>query len=79
MLFVDGVLPGFAALAGRPAQALVGLKDARGTAGYPVGSVHLYQLGDAEDDARASVAVFAQPVLVVTCDVPATAAAPAFS
>jgi hypothetical protein len=72
LLFVTGILPGFAALAQRSVQAVIGLQSAPGMAGpgidYPVGSIHLYQLGQSGDDARMSIESFAQPVLVVTCD-----------
>jgi len=69
-LFVSGILPSFAALAQRPVQAIAGLQSAPGNVdpdiGYPVGSVHLYQLARPEDDARTATEAFAQPVLVVT-------------
>jgi hypothetical protein len=72
VLFVTGVLPGFTSLARRPVQAVIGLQSASGRADpdidYPVGSVHLYQLGQPGDDARLSIESFAQPVLVVTSD-----------
>ena len=63
-------LPGFAALAQQRVQAVAGLPSASANAGqhlhYPVGSLHLYQFARPEDDARAAVEAFAQPVLVVT-------------
>jgi len=70
LLFATGIVPGFAALAQRPVQAVIGLQSAPGRAdpdiGYPVGSVHLYQLVQQEDDARLRIESDAQPVLVVT-------------
>jgi hypothetical protein len=69
-LFVRAVLPGFTALAQRPAQATIGLQSAPGMADpdidFPVGAVHLYQLIEARDDLRPRIESFAQPVLVIT-------------
>jgi hypothetical protein len=70
--FVRQVLPEFAALAADPVQAVIGLQSAPGRedpeTDFPVGSVHLYQLGQADADARGSIETDAQPILVVTCD-----------
>lgn len=56
LLFAAGTIPGFAALAQHPVQAVIGLQSASGTADpgidHPVGSVHLYQLARPDDDAR---------------------------
>jgi hypothetical protein len=69
--FVRQILPGFAALAAGPVQAVIGLQSAPGRADQetdvPVGSVHLYQLCDPGDDARTRVESFGQPMLVITC------------
>ncbi|MDR2987512.1 MAG: hypothetical protein LBV34_22005 [Nocardiopsaceae bacterium] len=68
--FVREILPGFAALASGAAQAVVGLQSAPShenpDSDVPVGSVHLYQLDNPGDDARAEIESFAQPLLVVT-------------
>ncbi len=64
------ILPGCAALAQWPVQLTIGLQSAPGMADpsidYPVGSVHLYQLAEPGDDARASIEAFCQPVLIIT-------------
>jgi len=69
--FVRQVLPEFAALAAEPVQAVIGLQGASGRedpeTDFPVGSVHLYQLGQADADARGSIETYAQPTLVITC------------
>lgn len=71
VVFVREVLPGFAALASGTAQAVVGLQSAPGQEDpdidFPVGSVHIYQLGNPDDDARTGIESCAQPLLVVTC------------
>ena len=70
LLFVSGILPGFAAAAQWPVQAVTALQSAPGNADpdidYPVGSVHLYQLARPGDDARTVIEEFAQPVLAIT-------------
>ncbi len=49
---------------------MIGLQSAPGNVDpdidYPVGSIHLYQLAQAKDDARTAIEAFAQPVLVIT-------------
>jgi hypothetical protein len=68
---VRQVLPRFAALAAGPVQAVIGLQSAPGREDpemdFPVGSVHLCQLGHADADARGRIETDAQPILVVTC------------
>lgn len=62
LLIASGLIEHFVALARHPAQAVIGLQSAPGTA------VHLCQLTRPDDDARLGIEEFAQPILVITTD-----------